>query len=470
MRTHWSPWIPLGRIAMPPMILLDEGLVSDDETLLEELDGALGDDDVLEDDEPVEDDIDLPPGTIIGGVYRVIGPLGAGSMGIVVLAHDETLDRRVAIKFTRPGLLSTSFGERFLAEAQAMARVSHPNVLQVHSYGEHDGAPYFVMEFVQGRTLEQWLAERRSPPDLDLALRILDDVCRGASAIHAANTVHHDIKPSNILLDDQLRPRIADLGLAVLCRQDQPRRGELGGTPAYMAPEIAFGRDIDPALRLRADVYSLGCVAYELLTGRPPFDGAGNMGILLQHAMRPVVPPSTLRADLPPELDRAVLQALAKNPIERTSSADALRRNLSAARRGSCEPSRILVADDDEDSREALQLMLALEFPDAEIECVPDGLAALAAFNRAQPSVTILDLRMPGIDGMKLTELLRERGSSAAMPIIILTASGGPEEWRRLASLGADRFLVKPVILDDVAALVRRALGERSSGVLQVVA
>lgn len=112
-----------------------------------------------------------------------------------------------------------------------------------------------------------------------------------------------------------------------------------------------------------------------------------------------------------------------------------------------------------------MKLTLAFEFPDAEIECVEDGQAALEAFERKRPSVTILDLRMPRMDGMELTALLRARDTSATMPIIVLTASGGSDEWKRLAALGADRFLVKPVVMEDVISLVRRSIGERSSSV-----
>ncbi len=407
---------------------------------------------------------DVPIGAMIGEVYRVVGPLGSGSMGVVFLAHDESLDRRVAIKFIHPTLSGVTFRERFMAEARAMARVNHPNILQIYAFGEHDGAPYFVMEWVQGRTVEQWLTESPSPPDLELALRILDETCQGVSAIHAAHSVHRDIKPSNILLDDEtFRPRVADLGLADLCRDDRPSKPEIVGTPTYMAPEIAFSRETDPALRPRADVYSLACVAYQLFTGRPPFDGTGNMGMLLQHAMNPVTPPSSLRADLPAELDGVILRALAKDPKDRTPTVEAFRRDLLAARLGGREPVRILVAEDDADFREAMNLTLSFEFPEAEIECVEDGQAALEAFERKRPSVTILDLRMPRLDGMELTALLRARDTSATMPIIILTASGGSEEWKRLAALGADRFLVKPVVMDDVISLVRRSLGERSS-------
>lgn len=414
---------------------------------------------------------DLPaPGTTMGGVYSITGVLGSGAMGVVLLARDKALDRDVAIKFVHSNLLTPALRKRFSDEARAMARVRHPNVIQVYAFGEHHDSPYIVMEFVEGCTLEKWLADRSSPPELDVALHILEGVCQGAAAIHACNTVHRDIKPGNILLDQQMRPRLADLGLAVLHGQDEPTRQELVGTPAYMAPEAAFSDRRDPDLRVRADVYSVACVAYELLTGNPPFVGSGAIEVLIQHATEPITPPSLRRSGLPVEIDHVILRALAKDPRKRTPSIDALRSDLITACRGSLDPERILVADDDEDTREAMQLTLSTAFLGAEIECVADGLAALEAFERKPPSVAILDLRMPGLDGIELTTRLRERPCAATTPIIVLTASGGPGEWRQLAALGADRFLVKPVVADDVVALIRRVLAERSRPRLQVVA
>jgi serine/threonine protein kinase len=410
------------------------------------------------------DDVAPEIGAVIGGIYRVVGPLGSGSMGVVLLAHDETLDRHVAIKFTRSHPLTATFRERFIAEARAMARVSHPNVVQIHAFGEHQDVPYFVMEHVPGQTLEQWLATNAGPPAVDVSLGILDALCRGVTAIHAANCVHHDIKPSNVLLDEELRPRIGDLGLATFYRQDRIASREIVGTPAYMAPEIPFSKEPSPELRARADVYSLGCVAYELLTGHPPFEGTTNIGLLLRHALEPVEPPSRRRSGLPPTLDAAVLRAMAKDPKERTPSAEEFRQELAAARDREGEPARILVAEDDDAFREALKLFLTLQFPNTEIECVSNGVDALKAVARKAPSVAILDLQLPRLDGLELTRLLRARHSSAAMPIIIVTACGGPKQWKRLAALGADRFLVKPVVMDDIVALVCRVLGRPSNG------
>ena len=403
----------------------------------------------------------LEPGTLIDGVYRVLGPLGSGSMGVVLLAEDVSLDRRVAIKFIHSALQPDDFRDRFTAEARAMARVSHPNVLQIYAFGQHAGSPYFAMEFIEGQTVEQWL-RTGSPPDLDTALTILDGVCAGLAAIHAAETVHRDLKPSNVLLDAHHKPHIADLGLAMICREDAATRSEIVGTPAYMAPEIAFASEFAPAPPALADVYSLGCLAYEMLTGAPPYEGEGQMGLILQHMVGTLLSPSAVRPGLPPELDDMVLRALAKNPAERTPSVEAFRRELTAAREGNSEPVRILVADDHDDFRGSLEIILGLEFPGAEIECVADGISALAAFDRKRPSVTLLDLRMPGLDGMQLTALLRERDPNATVPIIVLTASGGPKEWAELAAMGADRFFVKPVVVDDVVAMVRRCLRERS--------
>jgi serine/threonine protein kinase len=398
------------------------------------------------------------PGSLIGGVYRVVEPLGSGAMGVVLLAHDESLDRHVAIKLIQPDLVRRDMRERFEQEARAMARVSHPNVLQIYASGVHGDVPYFVMEFVEGPTLERWLVESGSPPDLDDAMAILEGTCRGVMAIHAANTIHRDVKPSNILLDANLRPRVADLGVAVICREDRPNKPEIVGTALYMAPEIAFRREVPPSHRTRADVYSLGCLAYELLTGQPPFCGESDIETMVLHGESEAAPPTQLRPGLPPEFDEVVARALAKDPAERTRSAEAFLCELSAARVGDRDPVRILIAEDNDDFRETLELSLAAEWPAAEIESCGDGNTALAAFERRRPSAVLLDLRMPGLDGMQLTELLRSRDPSHSVPILVLTASGGPAEWSRLSALGADGFLVKPVVAADVIAMVRRCL------------
>lgn len=406
-------------------------------------------------------------GTVIDGVYRVIGPLGRGGMGVVVLAHDEVLDREVAIKLIRRELVGDSgLRDRFLVEARAMARVQHPNVLQIYAFGEYAGSPYFVVPLARGSTVDGWLAARPAgtPPDLDEAMSILEQTCLGVEALHAAATVHRDLKPSNLLLDEGGVVRIADMGVAeILRRTNAEGRRDIVGTPEYMAPETVLQTDVAPELAARADVYSLGCLAFELLTGTAPFAATGALGRMMAHVIDPPPRVSDRRPELGVLFDDVVLQAMEKEPAARTHSAEAFRRALVAARRGSKEPVSILVADDDEDFRTLLAGALAREFPDARIECVGDGVAALDAFDRGRPSLAIFDLQMPNLDGMQLTGLVRARAGTEAVPIVVISGSGGPAEWKRLSALGADGFLLKPVNVKDVVTLARRALAERMS-------
>ncbi len=389
--------------------------------------------------------------------------LGEGSMGRVLLARDEHLDRAVALKLIRPERLENeTHRSRFLIEARAMARINHPNVVQIHALGEHEGTPYFAMEYVDGRTLEEWA--REGERSLHEIVGMLEDVCRGLSAIHTAQTVHYDLKPSNILVGRDGRARVADLGLANMLRRIDGPRKNVAGTPLYMAPEVALQNEVAPELMSRADVYSLGCLAYELFTGSPPFTGEP-LPVLMKHCTAPVPPPTKRRPDLPLEIERVILRALVKDPAQRTASAETFRRELTKARDGIEEPMRILLADDDPDSRALLQLTLEREFPDAELECVENGRAALDAFDRKVPSVVLLDLCMPELDGLELTALLRAREIAYAVPILVLTGHGGPAEWRRLSALGADGLLLKPVHREDLLAMLRRTLRERSRSI-----
>lgn len=399
------------------------------------------------------------PGDWIADSYRIENELGGGSMGVVFCALDKALERKVAIKLIRASSRPEDFKRRFLLEARAMALISHPNVLTIHAFGEHQTHPFIVMELVHGETLEGWLEGQSGKPDLDAALRILNQVCLGVSAIHAAGRVHRDLKPSNILLDHQLRARVSDFGLAVRSLDGALAR-EVVGTPGYIAPEILFGKS--SGATAQSDLYSLACIAYELLTGRPPFCADDAAALAVLHLTATVSKPSTLRPDLPKAFDAVLLDALAKEPGSRTHGVDLFRRALIEARNDSLEPVRILVAENDPDFLEILEILLRNEFPGADIECVSDGRSAIEAFDRAPASVVVLDLQMPQFDGMDVTVMLRARASADRVPIIVVTASGGPKEWRLLTELGADRFLVKPVNLDDLVSTIRRAARDRS--------
>lgn len=269
---------------------------------------------------------------VIDQRYRVISRLGAGAMGIVLRAQDVFLERPVAIKVVDPDPLTL---ERFVKEAQALAKVRHENVVQVYSFGPVDSSPqpgplarsyYLAMELVVGRPLEEVIdalaAEGELMP-LPRALAILKAIGLGLEAVHAQKLVHRDIKPGNIILEGETdRPVVIDFGLARRKSKSSPNMSIVGGTPSYMAPEQA--RDPDGRLcTARTDQYAFACTAFELFTGRPLFEGDDIYTILLGHLNEKPRKISSLRPELA-MLDDVFLQALEKEPEKRFASVAAM--------------------------------------------------------------------------------------------------------------------------------------------------
>ena len=260
---------------------------------------------------------------VIDQRYRVLARLGAGAMGIVLRAQDVFLERPVAIKVVDPDPLTV---ERFVKEAQALAKVRHENVVQVYNFGPLQRSYYLAMELVIGRPLEDVidaLAEKGQRMALPRALTILNGIGRGLEAVHAQKLVHRDIKPGNIILEqDTDRPVVIDFGLARRKSKSSPNRSIVGGTPSYMAPEQA--RDPDGRLcTARTDQYAFACTAFELFTGRPLFEGDEIYTILLGHLNEKPRRISTLRPELA-MLDDVFLQALEKEPEKRFESVAAM--------------------------------------------------------------------------------------------------------------------------------------------------
>jgi eukaryotic-like serine/threonine-protein kinase len=400
-------------------------------------------------------------GEIIGGTYRIDCVLGIGGMGVVTLAFDEKLRRWVAIKFVNPSVfILPEMHKLFVDEARGMARLSHPNVLAVHALGEHGDTPYFVMEYVQGRTAAEWLSDRPrgTLPSPDDVVRLVEQACLGVEAIHASRTVHRDLKPSNLLIDHEFRVAVGDFGLSCLAGPPSSKTVPVG-TAAYMAPETAFG-ELTP-FEFARDIYALGCIAYEMFVGRPPFVGETAMNVLTKHIIESPVLPSGRRPELGTAYDDVIMKALAKDVADRYPTAGAFREALVSAHRGTADPERILVADDDPDWRDLIVSFLRRRFPHAVVDSAADGVAAMNAFCDRPYSVVLLDLEMPEMDGTKLTLGLRAIDSALRTAIVVLTAAGGPSEWRRLSAVGADAFLVKPVDLDDLELVIRRTLRVR---------
>ncbi|HLZ48223.1 MAG TPA: serine/threonine-protein kinase [Candidatus Limnocylindria bacterium] len=252
--------------------------------------------------------------------YRILEPIGAGGSSQVYLAQDTALGREVAIKVLDPHAASDStLRKLFVKEARALAQLSHPNIVGVFDVGEVDGLPFIVMEHVAGSSLKQRIERSGALPLAD-AVRLTDGIASGLAFAHSRGIIHADMKPSNILLDHNDRPKICDFGIARTPAEDSDSP-QLFATALYVAPErVAEGKPASVA----SDVYGLGLVLYEMLVGKPPFT-SGNAAVLLRdHVVRPPVPPSHLRPSLPKDVDTVVLKALAKDPALRYEKATEL--------------------------------------------------------------------------------------------------------------------------------------------------
>ena len=264
----------------------------------------------------------------LAGRYRVDREIGAGGMATVYAAHDLRHDRTVAIKVLRPEVASAVGAERFLEEIRTTARLQHPNILPLFDSGEASGLLFFVMPMVTGETLRNRL-ERESPLPLDAALAIAGDLCSALDHAHRHGVVHRDIKPENILLQDG-RAVLGDFGVALAARSGSGRLTESGisvGTPAYMSPEQILG---ESSLDARSDIYSAGTVIYEMLAGAPPFTAPTAQAIVARTLTETPARLSRGRRGIPATVDRAVMDALEKDPARRPQSAESLRAALTA--------------------------------------------------------------------------------------------------------------------------------------------
>ena len=403
------------------------------------------------------------------GKYRLERELGRGGMGAVWIALDERLRRQVAIKLMEQ-VDGPSDGrhERFAREALVIARLQNPHVVQVYDYGiTHDGAPYIVMELLEGEDLASRL--KRAPLMSMAALApLFTQMAKALDAAHQAGIVHRDLKPANIFLARQgteTTIKILDFGIATIRTQgygepsDITGDNQLVGTPQYMSPEQLRARALD----YRTDLWSLGVVAYEALTGRPPFQAAAFTEMLARIYMDVPEGPSTLRPDLDPEVDTFFERALAKEPEARFASAIEMAAAFAALarRRSPGQPTKILVVDDEPD----LALLIEQRFRKQirqrvyEFLFAGEGAEALEVV-RTHPDidVALTDINMPGMDG--LTFLSEVRKVSPVLKSIVITAYSDMNNIRRAMNYGAFDFLVKPLDFTDLETTLEKAARE----------
>jgi eukaryotic-like serine/threonine-protein kinase len=268
--------------------------------------------------------------TLFDGRYRIKRKLGAGGMADVYLAEDQELGRRVAIKILNGRHANDDqFIERFRREAKNAAALNHPNIVSIYDRGEAEDTYYIAMEFLDGRTLKELVVSRGAAP-INVAIEYARQILSALRFAHRHGIVHRDIKPHNVLVDAEGRVKVTDFGIARAGTSQMTETGSIVGTAQYLSPEQARGGEVDP----RSDLYSLGVVLYELLTGKTPFDGETPVEIAMKHLSNAPKPPSKLRPDIPPELDKVVLRALAKDPNDRYQSADEMEADLERVARG----------------------------------------------------------------------------------------------------------------------------------------
>jgi serine/threonine protein kinase len=275
-----------------------------------------------------------PPDPLIGalfdGRYKILKKLGSGGMATVYLAEDQELGRRIAIKILNAKHASDKqFVERFRREASSAASLSHPNIVQIYDRGNAEGTYYIAMEVIEGRTLKELVIERGPSPIL-VAVNYGRQILAALRFAHRNGLVHRDIKPHNVLVDDEGRVKVTDFGIARAGASEMTEVGSIIGTAQYLSPEQARGAPVDD----RSDLYSVGVLLYELLTGEAPFNGDTPVEIAMKHLSAVPEPPSAKRPEISPELDAVVLRALAKNPDDRYQSAAEMDADLSAISKG----------------------------------------------------------------------------------------------------------------------------------------
>ncbi len=275
--------------------------------------------------------------TVVDGRYRVLDRVGSGGMAEVYCAQDLQLGRKVALKILyRRFAEDREFVERFRREASSAAGLQHQHVVSVYDRGEYDGTYYIAMEYLEGRSLKT-IIRQEAPLDPDRAVDLTIQILRAARFAHRRGIIHRDLKPHNVIVDEEGRAKVTDFGIARAGASDMTQTGSIMGTAQYLSPEQAQGMAVSAA----SDLYSIGIILYELLTGRVPFEGESAVTIALKQVNERPTPPTVYNSAVTPELEAVVMRALEKEPARRFQDADDFISALQAAREGIATPAMV---------------------------------------------------------------------------------------------------------------------------------
>ena len=370
--------------------------------------------------------------TLFDGRYRIVRKLGTGGMANVYLAEDQELGRSVAIKILdERHAADEQFVERFRREAKNAASLSHPNIVSIYDRGEAEGTYYIAMEYLDGRTLKELLVRFGTPP-VKIAIGYTRQVLSALAFAHKYGLVHRDIKPHNVLVDSGGHVKVTDFGIARSEASQMTEAGSIIGTAQYLSPEQARGAPVDQ----RSDIYSVGILLYELLTGAVPFTGDTPVEIAMKHLSAVPDPPSKKRPDVPRGLDLAVIRALAKDPAERYQSAEEMDAELARIEQG------FRVSDETADAATAV--------------LAGSGIDTTAV--RKAPVVTSGAYRRPPY-GEYMPPVRRRRRWPWIVALLVLIAAG-VGAWIGISKLqhelGANKLVTVPYVEGQIEALARQ--------------
>lgn len=409
------------------------------------------------------------------GNYEVLARLGAGAMGTVYKARHRRMKRIVAIKVLSREVAKPHFVQRFQREVETLARLTHPNVIMAFDADEADVGHFLVMEFVEGRDLAT-IVEENGPLPLTHALEAIEQAARGLEYAHTKGVVHRDVKPANIMWDNSGVIKVADLGLARLAGTGEAlgataltQAGSIIGTVDYMAPEQALDSS---TIDHRADVYSLGCTLYFLLTARPPYAGTSVMAVLLKHRDGPIPDIRALRPDAPPELASLITAMLAKRPEARVATmsdvVQALGRIKAAAAQAASPPAAdlsiasltvILVEASRAQAGIVRNLLLGLGIE--KVHTATSGQQALALLAEHGAQAVVSSLYLSDMTGTQLAAQAHAAPGGANVGFVLATSDSEDVDRAALQAMPHTVLMPKPFDAAKLAAALAQATGRR---------
>jgi serine/threonine-protein kinase len=398
----------------------------------------------------------LRPGEVLSDVFEVRGLLGEGGMGQVYEAWDLMLNRCVALKVPLPGRPIV-----IRDEARALAALHHPSIVGIYGIGRHDGIDYIVMERIYGESLQVRLDRSRAEGKLlplDETLDVLGRIAEGLAVVHDAGMAHRDVKPANVMLAAKNRAVLMDFGI-FKAESAEATGALLNGSPLYMAPETIHGC-VEWGDAHLVDCYALGVMAFELLCGTLPFHHENAWQVLRMHVDAPVPDPLARRPETPRRLAALVRQLLAKDPKARPQSMTDVVWQLRQARAE--RRLNVLIAEDNAETAAILASLVRHGVADAEVKIASDGGTALDMLRHSVPDLFVVDLHLPGLDGVGVCAALHRMGIASRCSVIATSGHAQRHEIDTLRRLGFTRFVQKGyelgVLLPALAEETRRRL------------